>query len=121
MLTARSLACSIVPDATLTGSIACHSLDASIVEKKELIGEITADKTVSAELTCDGIISGTISVPMNYEAYDGEYKVTPAIHEQTMATSQKVMKDDVTIKKIPYYDVSNQAGGSTIYIGGDVL
>ena len=121
MLTAKSLACSIEPAATLTGSIVCHSLYASVVEEKELIGEIAADKTVSIDHTCDGVISGTISVPTNYEAYDGEYKVTPAVHEQTMATNQKVMKDDVTIKKIPYYDVSNQAGGSTVYIGGDVL
>ena len=30
------------------------------------------------------------------------------------------MKDDVTVKKIPFYNVSNTAGGTTVYIGKEV-
>lgn len=52
--------------------------------------------------------------------YDGNYVVTPRIDEQIMATKHKVMSDDVTIKAIPFFDVSNTSGGSTVYIGNEV-
>lgn len=53
--------------------------------------------------------------------YEGEYEVTPKVTEQTMATKEKVMLEDVTILAIPYYDVGNTAGGSTVFIGSEVL
>lgn len=52
--------------------------------------------------------------------YEGDYIVTPSVSEQTMATKSKVMKDDVTIRAIPFYNVSNQSGGTTAYIGSEV-
>ena len=36
---------------------------------------------------------------------------------QTLPTASKTMYTDVTVKAIPYYDVSNPSGGTTIYIG----
>jgi hypothetical protein len=50
--------------------------------------------------------------------YEGEYEVTPKVTEQTMETKEKVMAENVTILAIPYYDVGNTAGGSTVFIGG---
>ena len=52
--------------------------------------------------------------------YEGEYIVTPRTVEQTMPTKEKVMLEDVTIKAIPFYDVSNTSGGSTVYIANEV-
>ena len=52
--------------------------------------------------------------------YDGDYIVTPKVNQQTLPTLNKLMKDDVTIKAIPYYDVGNTSGGSTVYIGNEV-
>jgi len=49
-------------------------------------------------------------------AYDGPYSVTPTVDEQKLETAQKIMLDDVTVKAIPYYTVSNVSGGTTIYI-----
>jgi hypothetical protein len=54
------------------------------------------------------------------ELYDGEYVATPKVDEQTMPTKDKVLIDDVTIKSIPFFDVSNTSGGSTVYIGSEV-
>lgn len=54
------------------------------------------------------------------ETYDGEYMVTPSPEAQVLETAKKLMKDDVTVKKIPFYNVSNTAGGSTVYIGKEV-
>lgn len=54
------------------------------------------------------------------EPYVGDYIVTPKVSEQTMETKDKVMTDDVTIKSIPFFNVSNNSGGTTVYIGSEV-
>ena len=54
------------------------------------------------------------------ETYDGNYDVIPKTEGQTLETNQKYMKSDVTIQKIPFYNVSNESGGSTVYIGSEV-
>lgn len=49
--------------------------------------------------------------------YEGEYGVTPKVTEQTLPTAQKFLARDVTIEKIPYFEVSNNSGGTTASIG----
>lgn len=50
------------------------------------------------------------------EEYKGSYEVTPKVEAQILQTAEKVMRDDVTIKEIPYVEVTNPAGGTTIII-----
>lgn len=52
--------------------------------------------------------------------YSGEFVVTPAVDAQTIPTAQKFVENDITVKAIPYFNVSNTAGGSTVYIGNEV-
>ena len=52
----------------------------------------------------------------NFARYNGEYEVTPKFEEQTLETKDKVMSENVTVHKIPRYDVANEAGGVTVYI-----
>lgn len=55
----------------------------------------------------------------SYPKYEGEYEVIPSLAEDIkLATAKKVMTDDVTVKKLPRYDVANEAGGTTVYLGG---
>jgi hypothetical protein len=49
--------------------------------------------------------------------YQGSYEVTPTIQEQVLPTALKVMRNDLTVKEIPYAEVSNASGGTTIIIG----
>ena len=62
-------------------------------------------------------------IPSNaYEVYKGEYVVTPKREQgTTLETADKLMKDNVTVKEIPYFVTSNLAGGNTCYIGKEVL
>lgn len=53
----------------------------------------------------------------NAEKYTGSYTVKPLVSEQTLATKDKVMTDDVTVLEIPYSEVSNNEGGCTVTIG----
>lgn len=51
------------------------------------------------------------------EIYDGDYVVIPQIQEQSLTTKDKFLKDNVKIKKIPYYEITNISNGKTVYIG----
>lgn len=50
--------------------------------------------------------------------YEGDYTIIPKITAQTMKTQDKLMTDNVTIKEIPYFEVSNPQSGKTVIIGG---
>ena len=55
----------------------------------------------------------------SFPKYEGEYEVTPSLAEDiTLNTAKKLMTYDVTVKKLPRYDVANEAGGTTVYLGG---
>lgn len=54
------------------------------------------------------------------DLYEGDYEVIPKVDAQTMPTKDKVLVNDVTIKAIPFFNVSNTSGGNTVYIGTEV-
>lgn len=66
------------------------------------------------------ILYGKISISgmpiYNQEQYTGVYTVTPKITQQTLNTAQKILKDNVDILSIPYYETTN-VKGKTIIIG----
>lgn len=62
-----------------------------------------------------------IATDETVDRYKGDYEVTPKVESQVLQTAQKFLEDNVTIKEIPYFDVSNNAGGSTVYIGNEVV
>lgn len=53
-------------------------------------------------------------------AYRGEYTVIPKNYEETeLPTEGKLMGKNVTVKKIPRYEVANDAGGLTLIMGDE--
>lgn len=48
--------------------------------------------------------------------YDGEYEVTPKISEQELETRNKSMTDNVKVLSIPFSEVINPEGGTTVNI-----
>lgn len=52
------------------------------------------------------------------EPYLGSLTVTPTIEEQSLATKNKLMRGDVTVREIPFESTSNLQGGYTATIGG---
>lgn len=63
---------------------------------------------------------GVVDAPASsdYENYEGPYAVTPSDNDQVLETSQNVLDEDITIKAVPYTEVSNTGGGTTVNIGG---
>lgn len=66
-----------------------------------------------------GVVNG-VWTTTELPRYDGAYTVIPsATDAQTLETAKTYLDADVKIEKIPYAEVSNAAGGTTITIGGD--
>lgn len=52
--------------------------------------------------------------------YEGDYEVTPkADSAVVLPTKDRFLNRDVNVKKIPYYETSNQTG-VTVYIAAEV-
>lgn len=71
-----------------------------------------------------GSLKGTISVytgETQKETYDESYLVIPSVKEDVvLETKDKIMSDDLTIKKVPYETTVNDSEGITVYIGKEV-
>ena len=66
--------------------------------------------------------SGGAAVWRDLPKYTGEYSVTPEVdNAQTLETAGTYMTNDVTVKAIPDYEVSNEAGGNTFIIGKEII
>ena len=50
--------------------------------------------------------------------YAGPYDITPLFSTQILPTAKRLMQQDVTIKKIPQYEVSNDYG-TTLFLGDE--
>ncbi len=76
---------------------------------------VESDISISTEFS-DVIEVVTSDVPY----YEGDYTVIPlAEEEKILETKNKLMSDDVTVKKVPIYSVDNEHG-QTVSIGVEV-
>jgi hypothetical protein len=56
----------------------------------------------------------------NSKPYEGVYDVTPQAKSAViLPTKDRLLSRDVNVKKIPYYETSNQTG-VTVYIASEV-
>lgn len=79
---------------------------------------------VTFELTQKAALSVAFDVTIREggggEPYDGEYDITPKVSAPVvLQTEGKTMKKDVTVLKIPQFEVSNPEGGKTLIIGDE--
>jgi hypothetical protein len=85
----------------------------AVINKKPLTVDVVVGKTKDK---LAGVIAQSGG---SFPKYEGEYEVIPSLAEDiTLETAKKLMTDDVTVKKLPRYDVANEAGGTTVYLGG---
>lgn len=73
--------------------------------------------TIHSGLSVLGTISGNSSlvatiVPstITYPNYDGEYIVIPKVEEQILETKNKITRENIEVKEIPYSETSNEYG-----------
>ena len=116
----RSLAASMGDDPVLRGTITgVPSLTGFFSGVPQLTGFLHSTGTLSGVLLDGGSLSGSLSVVTvtDAEPYSGNYEVSPAVGSQTIPVRNKLMKQDLTVDPIPFYETSNPTG-TTVYIGG---
>ena len=59
-----------------------------------------------------------VEVEHGYDPFPGPYEVIPKRWDQVLATNGKDMTDDVTVKEVPWTEVSNPTG-TTFTIAAD--
>lgn len=80
-------------------------------------GELPAGGTPGQVLTWTANGSAWKDLP----TYDGEITIIPQVkNAQTLKTAGKYLEQDVQVKEIPQYSVSNDAGGTTFIIGKEL-
>ena len=122
---------SLINEVTLTGIIngfpelvgtiqSTHFLCGTINSMPTITGTISGGRVGNLQgiIQSNGTITGNISIVGAEDTYDGGYVVTPKTYSQSLSTKNKLMKEDVSILEIPYYETSNLSG-KTVYIGGE--
>ena len=84
-----------------------------------LNGRVVANGSLSGRIHGTAFISGAIQAGISdVPKYAGETTVTPKVENETvLPTRDKIVKDDITVLKIPQFEVSNTSGGYTLIIG----
>lgn len=63
-------------------------------------------------------LQNVVLISVEGKRYEGEYDVTPSTYnDKVLATQNLVMTKDVTVRKIPQFEVSNTSNGKTLIIG----
>lgn len=113
---------SIGIDGSLSGAVESGSgVKGIIFIDSKLSGDISVDGSLSAEMEIQAQLSGQLDPGGgSFPPYPGPYEVTPLVEsDQSLDTSGHRMLDDVTVFKVPTYEVSGPTGGITLIIGGD--
>ena len=103
------------PARVITGTLSSNAT--------HITGKITSAVSLTGTLTeINAQIAGALIIPIqrneDIDTYDGEYIVTPKpFDSQTLYTADLIMRHNVLVHKIPYYETSNITG-DTVYIGG---
>lgn len=93
----------------------------SIKALESLSGHISGLCTLSGELSCKAGLQGKVSTDISFKTYDGEYDITPqAFDVSILPTANKLLKKDIVVQKVPYFETSNLQDGITVYIAEEV-
>lgn len=100
-------------------SLETHSIKADIVGGSEVTAKMSDIEPVSVTIPKQEPLTPEYSeyIAIGAEEYSGSYEVIPKTEAQILATTDKLMRDDVIVYAIPYYETSN-VSGTTVYIGG---
>jgi len=86
-----------------------------------LTGSVSAKSALSGKLSSNRTLSGNISIMKEYDVYNGAYQVVPrAFDAQTLQTAEKLLKEDITVTDVPYWETSNESDGVSAYIAKEL-
>lgn len=103
--------------------------EALVKEAPEVVVSCIEPQSIDVEF-CKPSFNASLGLPVirengididDADLYDGTYVVTPAANrDQILPTKNKILLEDVTVLKVPYYETSN-ISGNTVYIASEVI
>lgn len=85
------------------------------------MSEIKALDSLSGTISSECELTGNLCVTQEYDAYDNSYEIVPkAFQSQVLETKDRVMKENLVVKEVPYWETSNDANGKTVYIADEI-
>lgn len=95
----------------LKGKLNSNRIEGTIHNQNKLIGTIQEGLYVVGTVSGNSSLIATI-VPstITYPNYDGEYIITPKVEEQVLETKNKITRENIEVKEIPYSETSNEYG-----------
>ena len=93
---------------TLSGQM-CNIKNVTISPAKTITGVINTEQNIG------GCIQLPASIGIDAPEYDGQTEITPdAYNEYQLETKNKIIREDITVFKIPTYETSNASGTTFI-------
>ena len=91
----------------------------TLVAQTPLAGTLNKTGGINGSLSGVDSFGGGLSIPKDVGAdpYDGVVEITPSADPVVLSTKRKLVKDDIRVNAIPYYEISNEYG-TTVNIGG---
>lgn len=86
-------------------------LNASINRESHINATISDSLQMNASLDVGGVSVNTVP------DYSGVYHITPADDRQVLDTTNKILRDDLTVERVPTWRTTNKYGGETFTIG----
>lgn len=94
------------------------------IDQTDIIkGTLNPTEQIRGKLNPAQQMRGLMTLPQVVppDIYEGETVIVPSsFTDQELATRNKMVKTDILVKQIPYYETSNESG-ITVYIGNDDL
>lgn len=88
-------------------------LKGGLASVSNLVGTLTEVSSLTGYINASSI--------NDFENYNGEYTIVPASNdEQVLDTQNKVLRENIVVEKVPFYETSNLSNGVTAYIGKEV-
>lgn len=78
---------------------------------------VNEEKVIGTIEIFDGEIENGVEIPNTVDGYEGDYSIIPSTENQILDTQNKLLKQNIEIKAIPYTETENSAGGITVTIG----
>ena len=84
-----------------------------------LSGIVEIETELNGAMEIEGSLSGDVSSGgSGIRPYEGGYQITPLVNsDQIFPTKNTRMTDDLTVYKVPTYEVTAPTGGTVLIIG----
>lgn len=80
-------------------------------QNNKLKGTIQSGLSVLGSISGnDSLVATIVPSTITYPNYDGEYIIIPKVEEQILDTKNKITRENIEVKEIPYLETSNEYG-----------